>query len=598
MKRRGAVLVAVLSVACALASGSRPATAAPRDLLDYLDGDAPVLTRVDLETWEQAVQLYRTSGLPGATKTVFLASAAASAVIGFDPLVRAGWYRAGIDADVPVVASFGALDQPGTRGTRFWRARVVMAVDDARKLDASVARVAGVVPGMTPVAPGNAAAVAAAAGAAKGSGPQVVAALRAAGVQAVGRLPLLGTLIAIHRMGRGSGGALVVDLLTPANGTSLSWSRDGRAVLARLARVPRVVRARIKHGAAARLTGPGAVVWADATGLYDLHRQLQHELYLRLTGRGVPAGDPDNEAEICAGFRDIVTGGPFTDIAAAVDIRPGRGSAGASIHTDVVYGLRGAFKLARSMIVADDQLLDAKGMTSAGAVVAGELFLKSLAPLRALPRPKVLKLERQELRWTLLNCSPPAWTALALFGWPQALGMVLDEVAKIHPQAATLVAGTRNTAFAFRQLGDSVAHMRGFVELSMTSKAAAYPPQYFAAVWGRKQSAKRREQVVNTWGNGPLRPYHLPIAGHDVFGVAFTPRAVSWRIDHLLTAPRSLDRLVAEIYVAPAHLIQQLAPTSGWAAALAPIANRLLGASLHTQFGADTLESVIVLDVR
>ncbi len=587
---RRSVSVAMLAAALALATGARPAAAAPRDLLDYLDGDAPVVARVDLETWEHAVQLYRTSGAPGATRTVFVTSAAAVALIGFDPLVRAGWYRAGVDADQPVVASFGAIDRKKAPGTRFWRARVVMAVDDVGKLDATVTRLAGVIPGLTAVAPGKAAAVASAVGAPAGSGTAVVATLRKAGVQAVGQLPAIGTLVAIHRMGD----ALVIDLLTPTGGNALSWPRDGAIVLARLARVPNAVRQRAKHGAAARLTGPGTVVWADATGLYDLQRRLQHELAARVGGP-----DPVNEDKVCSGFRDIVTAGPFADIAASVDIRQKSGSSvSASIHTDLVYGLRGAFKLARAMLVADDQLIDAKDMTNAGAVVAGELFLASLAPLRALPRPHVLELERQELRWTMLNCTSSAWTALALFGWPQAMGMVLDEVAHIAPEAAKLVTGARNTAFAFRAVGGGMGHLRGFVEMSVSPDVAAFPARYFATVWGAKKVVTKSGQKVDTWGTGPMRPYHLPIAGHDVFGIAFQPRSLAWRVAHRLLRKRSVDRLVAEVYLRPDHLIQQLAPTAGWAAALVPIASRLRSASLHTQFGADTLESVFILDVR
>ena len=589
---RRAASFAVLAAACALTTGSRQAAAAPRNLMDYLDGDAPVVTRVDLETWEKAVQLYRTSGAPGASRAVFVASAAAVALIGFDPLVRAGWYRAGVDADLPVVASFGARDRKGSPGTRFWRARVVMAVDDVGKLNATVTRLAGVIPGMTAVGPAKASAVATAVRAPASNGKAVVAALRRAGVQAVGRVPGIGTLIAIHRMG----GALVVDLLTPAMSAKLSWPRDGAAVLTRLARVPNVVRKRAAHGAAARLSKPGVVVWADAPGLYDLQRHLQHELALRI---GVGANDPANDDKVCAGFRDIVTAGPFTDIAASIDIRPGSAmSAGASIHADLVYGLRGAFKLARAMLVADDQLIDAKGMANADAVIAGQLFLKSLAPLRTLPRPKVLKLQRQELRWTMLNCTSSAWTSLALFGWPQAMGMMLDEVANIDPEAAKLVAGARNTAFAFREVGGGMGRLRGFVEMSVTPDVAAYPARYFATVWGAKKVVTKSNQKVDTWGKGPMRPYHLPIAGHDVFGIALQPRSLGWRVDHRLLGTRKVDRLVAEVYLQPDHLLRQLAPTADWAAALQPIANRLLLASLHTQFGADTLENVFILDVR
>lgn len=587
---RRAVSVATLSAALLLATGSRPAAAAPRDLMDYLDGDAPVVARIDLQTWEQTVQLYRTSGAPGATRTVFVASAAAVALIGFDPLVRAGWYRAGVDADEPVVASFGAIDTKGPPGTRFWRARVVMAVDDVGKLNATVTKLAGVIPGMTAVVPGKAGEVATAVGAPASSGTSVVAALRKAGVQAVGRVPVIGTLVAIHRMG----GALVIDLLTPTRGDALSWSRHGAAVLARLARVPNAVRQRTKHGAAARLTGPGTVVWADATGLYDLQRRLEHELAARIGGP-----DPANEDKVCAGFRDIVTSGPFTDIAASIDIRPGSShSYSASIHTDLVYGLRGAFRLAKAMLVADDQLIDAKGMANAGAVVAGQLYLESLAPLRALPRPKVLELQRQELRWTMLNCTSSAMTSLALFGWPQAMGMVLDEIAHVDPEAAKLVAGARNTAFALRKVGGGMGHLRGFVEMSVTPDVAAYPARYFATVWGAKRVVTKGSQKVDTWGKGPMRPYHLPIHGHDVFGIAFQPRSLAWRVAHRMLGTRSVDRLVAEVYLQPDQLIQQLAPTSHWAAALLPIASRLGDASLHTQFGADTLESVFVLDVR
>jgi hypothetical protein len=597
---RRSALAGVALAAVVAAPG--PAAAAPNQtaaLARQLDGDAPLASRADIPQLEQLIALARRTGLPGANQTAFLVSAGATALVGFDPLSSAGWFYGGFDGDGAILASYGAIDGKAARAAAarggkgaavFWRSRLVIPVDDAGRADSSLRRFARL-PGMAST--GSAGAVGRLLG--TGNGGAAARALRANGVVAVGKLPVVETLIFLRR----KGAVAIVDLLTPFGGVPVRWDRD-RARLQRLVgRAPTGLA--VTGGAAATLRKPGLTLWADATAAYDAAGLLELDLDLRLRRAGA-GGLPGltNRPKVCASFRDVVTAGPFEDVAfrAAVGTPVRRTTWHASLRAGLTWGLRGPFKLANHFLVADDRLLD-PGRMQGTIPLAGAIYLKSLEPIRTLPRPKVYQLERPELRYTLAGCGVRAVPTTALFGWPQLLAMFLDQVAGIHPQAAALVRGTRNSGFAFRQLALHRSGLRGFVEGSFDPAVVPYLDRYLDALFGARRAANEPHQRPHTtWGAGPIRPYRWTRGGVAVVGAAFDPKMVGWRMSRPKPPARSVKKLLAEIYLEPAPAVKQLLPEAPWLKPLVALAGQLGQISLHTRFDQGTLESFALTDIR
>lgn len=562
MSRSAGAAIALLVVAASAA----PARAADKTsaLAAHLHHDAALAARVDPAHLEGLVEQYKSSGLAAASRQVFIASAAAVAILGFDPLVEAGWYAAGLDGGAPVLASVA-------RAGNGWHLRVVLAVDDRGKVDRSLARVAGVVPGLAPVTPANAGTLARALGVRDGAA--LVAVLRKHGAIRAGVIPGLGLGVAVRR----AGDVAFVDVVMNADlAQAVSQATRGLGVQA---------------GAARRLAAPGMTLWLHGERAYD---ELDR-LHRTLLGSGI-GGD---EA-ICAGFRELVTGGPFVDLALSTEVRdaPPKSRYSARARLGLTWGLRGPYKLAASFLLADDRLADPQHMVrSEGASAAGATYLRTLAPLRSLPRPRILAGSRRDLLWGLANCGPAAPVTGWLMGWPQIAAMMVDNLAAVHADAAALVAGTRNALFGVQRASLDRNKLQAFAEASVEPARAAQVEGYFDSLFGARKPHTGGRGWTG-WGTGRLLPYRWDTAGkRPVFGAGMQRSAVGWRMRRH-TPSQSKGRLLAELHLHPARLATQLSPELPWLVPLRSLANRVSPIAIHTQFDRDTLESFAVFDLR
>ncbi len=588
-----------VAVAIALASPGSYAHASPTTkLASFLDGDAAVALRVDLGHLEEAIELYRTSGIAGASETVFMASALSAAILGFDPSTRNGWLAAGFDPRAPILAGLGAIDEAAAlriyRGPRqprtatFWRGRIVLSIHDHARARASLGKLAKLLPELHQVEAGKGAALLRSLGGKANSGKVLVTELARAGVLSAGRLPVGDQLLFTHTVGD----VAIIDFIG-GFATSLSWRKDRAAILALLARRPgkKGLTSRLGSGAARRLTEPGIVLWVDPNRLLVTREAIRRDRSLR-SARARHTGPPAAalQPQLCAQFAEIANHGPLADLALVTRISPRTAIATAHIETTLAWGLRPAYRLAAAFLARRDGLIDVRAaVTSKGAAIAGALYLRSLEPLRALPRPELIDKGRADLLLAMDKCGVAATTVLLAWGWPQLLASRIDAIAAVHAGAATLVASTRNAVFAIDRVGLDLAGLSAGLAISFAPGASSLIDGYLDHVFGAGQRHPRAQRPYTSWGHGHIRPYAMSSPGLRIYGAVVDPSALPWFLALPAGKPQPASAVIAELIANPHSIISGLATGSGSGAELA---RRLLPFSKLTEL----FESSLAID--
>ncbi|HUH02441.1 MAG TPA: hypothetical protein VML75_10620 [Kofleriaceae bacterium] len=560
-------------------------------LAGWLDEDAPVLVRVDLEQWELAVDGYRNSALPGASRTVFLASAGAAALLGFDPLVTAGWFRAGFDGTGMILGSFGAIDHAaagrltdaGTGPTPLWRGRMVLSVDDPAAADASMKRL-GTLPGVASIE--DAAGVAAVVGSAPGLARQLAASLRKLEVRAVAALPNgLGVLF-VRRLGA----VAVFDILQPFGTERMEWKRDQQAVLAALARTPAGAAGRLTSGAGKSLATEGITVWLDATGSIALATRLENDRLLRA---GLASGSAFRRPTVCRQFSELVATGAFDDLSLSLHLSTLNGTKyNRKAQILSRYGLRGAYKLAGRLMVEHDGLGSVSALANSDAAAAAT-YLRTLEPLRTLPRPALLRGPRRELHGAVTACGSGADLALFAFGWPQYLGMFLDDVASVDAEAAVLVGALRNGLAVLRTAsGAGRASWQFGVQASFEPAAQPLLDKYLDLVFAARREVSAPGGSYTVWSQGPLQPFRHTRQETLVYGIASEPALTARLVRGARATSPAASRLLAEALIHPARTLAPLAGEEPLARLLLPLASRFDVIGVRSHLGSDVLETV------
>lgn len=561
------------------------------ELAGWLDEDAPVLVRVDLEQWELAVDGYRKSGLPGASQAVFLASAGAAALLGFDPLVTAGWFRAGFDGTGMILGSFGAIDHAaasrltaaGTGPPPLWRGRLVLSVDDPADADASMKRL-GKLPGAAAI--DDAAGIAALVGADPKVARQLAASLRKLDVRAVAALPEgLGVLFVRRR-----GAVAVIDVLQPFGAERMKWKRDQQAVLDALGRTTSGAARRLRSGAGTSLANEGITIWLDATGSVELATRLEDDQFLRA---GLSPGSAFRRPPVCSQFRELVATGAFDDLSLSLHLSTSNG-AKYTRRARVLsrYGLRGAYKLAGRLLVEHDGLGSLPALAKSNAA-AGATYLRTVEPLRSLPRPALLRGPRRELHAAVSACGTGADLALFGFGWPQYLGMFLDDVASVDADAAVLLRSLRNGLAVLRTAsGAGRARWKFGVEASFEPAVQPLLDQYLDLVFAARRAASERGVGYTVWSQGPLQPFRRTHQQKVVYGITSDPALTAQLVRLTHDRPTASTRLLAAALIHPGRTLTPLADDVPLAHLLLPLALRIDMIDVRTHLGADVLETV------
>ncbi len=593
---------------------ARAARANPVEALaEWLDKDAPIAFRIDANEIEEAVDFYRRSGLPGAARTVFVASAASTAVLGFDVLTPRSWSTAGLDPAAPILGSIAALDlaaaeravTSGGAGANhvFWRTRIALMSSDRNRAEATVRKLARLAPGMCEVNVSSAACVATAFASPAARGAAIARALQRRGVLAVGREPLFDQLVVVQLQSD----VVLVDLLGAFSAAAFDWARDKRSLLRTLARKPgkKGLAARLGKGAARRLAEPGTVLWAQPEGLLSAFRARE----LAAVVRASPDWHPDRDAlpshdALCVDLGRTLASGAFADLALVTRLRSATGAKPRTFESRLEWGLRPGFSLAAALASKDDGLIDAKWQVDKhGAVAAGAVFTRSLASFRALPRPTLLRGNLASTLRKLRRCGGSRAALLFVFAWPQLVGQLLEEIAAIHPQAKTLVESARNTAFAVRRISTHKNALVAAAEQSFAKPADELLQGYLATVFGDVKQRKSASHSFRTWGRGPIRPYRRELAGLPVFGAGVAPRAVAWYLASPAPARRKPAGNFAELYLRPPECLRQLAQdgagvVSDLATAILPIAAHFPRAHGTVALDGDVLRASLIWQLK
>lgn len=598
--RAASVAIAVALVAATpRLAGAADAT----EIAGYLDDDATAVVRADPDDLLDALAVARKVNPEVATTMLLLALGGRA--IGIDMLSKSGWSDAGLDYDAPIFASLGALDMAAadkayttlaTAATwnastvrkvkkTWWRSRIAMGIKDAKRLEKTLKTLFDMAPfGVVWVAPENGEALAAMLGTRAKKRKAVVKALKKHKVLAVLAVPFTNQLGFVHRRGD----VLVIDMVSTFSGLPIKWSKDKAAIIALLDRRPKSLAKRIAAGAGAigTLADPGVAIWVDPDRLIDLSVAGNKAATLeRVTGGGSLGTAPDYEAA-CAGYREIATTGPFTDAAATLTATKD------GLRTEMVWGLRTAYKLAAAMVVHDDGLLAPQ--TTADAVIAGGLNMTGFGALRGLPRPSVLTGGAVTMWLRTMQCGPTALPMAVTFGWPQILGSLLDDVAGINGEADLVVSSARNVAFAAKKVGPSRDDNIGAIEVSFATKADDTFSHWNDQVFGATKQVTGKTRSYISWGRGKLRPYKWTTTdGQVVFGGGVGDQSVTWYLDRDVKAAGATST-IAWLELDAKKALRQL----GGIVALFDAVRRQLGGAVSTisarmELRGDTLVSSI-----
>lgn len=533
--------------------------------LDLLDAGVVVAARLDPGEIEHAAALARSLG-GDATLDTNLASLLSAGALGFDLLARAGWRSVGLDDGAPLWVSI-ALPPPARPGTAAppWHARLVVRGKNLARAEQWARTLPLVRQAWT--AGGPATALVQALGATPHDAAAAARALASAHVILAGTAPGAAARVFVRR----AGDLLVLDAVGQTRGAAPSWNQD-RALLVHAIAPPDRPLSRLASAGAQALARPGLVLWTRPGGPHQLI-----ELARRLGALSRPTGGSGPvPGEVCEQLGDAARGTALVDLAVAVHI------SGREITTDATWGVRPSAgdALVAAFPVTDDGLIGPP-RHAGGSVLSGSVLLASLSPLMARPRAPALADGWVPLWHTLRYCGAGPRAEVELFLWPDLAGQWLTETAATSPDAATLLAGLRNLAFAARRVSlESRLRWRAVAEASVAPAGRAVLQAILDAVFGARRSARGPRRHV-TWGHGLLVPYwiarrHRP----DLFGAGFGAASVAWRLRQALPVPRRAPAgLVARVAGDLNGILRQVAPELTGAA-------RTLGKSAASRVGS------------
>jgi hypothetical protein len=475
-----AVLVIVAGVLAAPTS-----SAAARDHLGFLDRDAAVLVRIDLDHLERSIAATRRTSSAVDRGAAALA-AVARARAGFDPLTAAGWRAAGFDPARPVFASALALDAHAAETSRrrgsspsvSWRSRVVLPLADAAQAEATARRLAGLIPGLHEVASG---------------GPVLLA----------GQLPGTGVRIVASRRGD----AILLDVLTPRAGT-VDHAAARRAAARTGSGAP--------PAAARSLAGPGIAIWTSPD------RVLAAFALAERPGRGEP--QPATIAQECGGFLQLAERGALADLELRLLAEPG------ALRARARWAIREGSALAAHLEPAESIVVP-----PAQAQLLFAWTIDRPARLAALPRPPALDRPSRDVRRHAAACGPGSLLVLWAFGWPELAGAFFDQLARVGPRAGAIAGSVGPGAGAVRTLGPDIDQLLAAIEIAAREPAdvLAQIDGLLDVIFGARRAGPTPTEKV--WGKGRLRPYRRSHPdGSKSYGSGRGGRSIDWFV-----APRA-----------------------------------------------------------
>jgi hypothetical protein len=296
----------------------------------------------------------------------------------------------------------------------------------------------------------------------------------------------------------------------------------------------------------------------------------------------------------CADVDAIAASGAFEDLALSVTVVPGRNRSRILVAAE--WTLRRGYGLSSALRIGDDRVLDPQELVvgNRSAALAGAVYLRELAPLRALPRPPLLA-STDRVSAAAIGCGDRATGIAWMFGWPQLFGQFVHEVAAVHPDAERALRALRNAGFAVRNASTRRPKLVATVEASMDPGVSKLVEGWFDLAFGARAQVRARDPRVpahTTWGKGPLRPWSLRSAGTHLFGAGMGDGATRWYLQQGRPSRPQRPDLIAEVYADLGTLWRQIEPELPELAAGKALWHRMRNLSATLRLGTETLEAV------
>jgi len=601
---RCAAGIVLLSLLC---GGTAEAGKPTNRALTYLDRDATVVLSVSPMDLTAIVATSRRAN-PQLKNAISFVSILTRGALGFDVTNPTAWGDAGFDPDRTIVVQLLALDESRAESVfralwdskewtakklrrivkTYWRSRIVLPIRHGGRAARMLSR-ASVIPDWYPVTQQHANDIAMMLGEPARGGGKVVSSLAKRNVFAVGWIAAADTYVFATLKKK----HIVIDLLGAFAGVPVSWARDKRALLSLISRRPgnKGFVGRMSAGAAKDVGARGLVIWTHPQRLLAVGRALDWNAKLTKraeTLRGAKRRRVNLVPAECGTVNAIARSGHLID--AAFTLRTSE----RDVRARVAFGLRAKSKLDEVLAPQRSAVIDTA--TAKKPVLGAVLRLRNLGQLRRLSRPQSMAAAWDKVWARADACGGGAATVLAVFGWPQTVGVFLAELVALDSTAKELIDGASAAAFAIGRPGAGRDDTVGVVELALSPGAADVAKRYLDVLFGhRKKRRAANKFSAEVWGNGPLRPYLVSRRGAHVVGFGLGARSIEWMLDQ----PRSIRRRKSSplLFELKGNLAVSLEPMSKSGGAGAGIAQMLGSAIGQIKAGIVVDSDTIVLSV-
>lgn len=164
----------------------------------------------------------------------------------------------------------------------------------------------------------------------------------------------------------------------------------------------------------------------------------------------------------------------------------------------IAWGMRSPL-IGAALATSDDGLLDP---AISDTLASGALYLGGYAPLRALPRPKILSKGTDPFETAVEDCGYGAAMVPVLMGWPHLLGLGLETLASKEPSFKNALDHARNIAAAVYDIDMSKEDIEGLIMASFPDTFAAVMDPELAATHATPPiSRKTKGRTVQAWSS-------------------------------------------------------------------------------------------------
>lgn len=466
------------------------------DAIALLDGDAGLVVSVRVSQFERLLEL-AVESFPEARGSINLAAMGATAMLGFQPFQTASWVDRGFSAQSKILVQVGAINRSNARmvdrgkGATLWRTRIILRAADAKKARVSLSRIrfrqrAGTdsqssdkdFAAMLDLDDRTAA--------------KLKKKLQGAGVFFVAKpAPLPGLLLISQRKD-----LFVVDLLAAYGPSDAAWKwGDHQSLLLQTVR---------RRPDALGTPMPGASALRDAPVALWLRTAQAGESLAAAELDGVAPDAKIRRRPRCEAFAALARHSEFP----ALSLR-------AEFHTrklalDLRWHIKPESKLPTLLTTASAPLL-----TTRKQALHAIVRLAQPGAFRGRARAPVAK--AWDVLWdSARRCGTGSKAFSLAVAWPEILGLFLDELSALHPQARAVIDSLGALAISAQGNWDEQELV---AEAWVREPGAQFAKQWLKTLFGHEKQDDRSMH----WGRGRIRPYAIAKEAGSVIGAFLGP---------------------------------------------------------------------------